>query len=68
MVLKESWLGRSAMTSSLDFQGKCKIKLFLKPVLAVMEETPEGELPALPGLGALEVSSEKYQIRIGMIY
>lgn len=56
------------MTSLLDFQGKCKIKLFLKPVLAVMEETPEGGLPDLPGLGPLRVSSERYQIRMGMLY
>jgi len=53
------------MTSFLDFQAKCKIKLFLKPALAVMEETPEGGLPALPGLGPLRVSSERYQIRMG---
>lgn len=56
------------MTSFLDFQAKCKIKLFLKPALAVMEETPEGGLPALPGLGPLRVSSERYRIRMGMIY
>lgn len=52
------------MTSLLDSQGKCKIKLFLKPALTVIEETPEGGLPALPGLGPLRVSSETYQIRI----